>query len=387
MRIQNGLNNFLQKKLSPKQFIFGVCLIPLPVVVVLFGILWLYDPLQLFHKPIFRETTFFGDMRLAARGIIRYYDFDSVILGTSMLENTSAKEAGEKLGGKWVNLSLYGSAYNERAVILEYLFGYKKPQKIIYSLESFTIDTIKDSSRFDYLYDGNPLDDFKIYLNDKFMSCALEWKKSANCIGRRDLEELLKWSNHEDLKILFGGFEKWLKYGKKETIAMLKNIKDTPFVVKKDNFDLEKQRSYIQTYVLDFVAENPQTQFFFIVPTYSRLGYRIESDNFYNIESSFFYTKAFYNRALNLKWFVQELEKYPNAKIYGFDTLDYADDIANYRDFTHYNVDMNSLHLDSIKQGKHILDSNNIDSYLKTMEDKIKNYDLKPFVEKAKTIQ
>lgn len=378
MRIQNGLNNFLQKKLSPKQFIFGVCLIPLPVVVVLFGILWLYDPLQLFHKPIFRETTFFGDMRLAARGIIRYYDFDSVILGTSMLENNSAKEAGEKLGGKWVNLSLINSSYDERAVVLEYLFGYKKPQKIIYSLESFTIASIKDSSRFDYLYDGNPLDDFKVYLNDKFILCALAWRESKDCTGR-DLEELLKWSNHEDLKILFGGFEKWLKYGKKETIAMLKNIKDTPFVVKKDNFDLEKQRSYIQTYVLDFVAENPQTQFYFIVPTYSRLSYRIGSDNFDN--------KAFYNRALNLKWFVQELEKYPNAKIYGFDTLDYADDIANYRDFTHYNVDMNSLHLDSIRGEKHILDSNNIDSYLKAMEDKIKNYDLKPFIEKAKTIQ
>lgn len=378
MRIQNGLNNFLKKKLSPKQFIFGVCLIPLPVVVVLFGILWLYDPLQLFHKPIFRETTFFGDMRLAARGIIRYYDFDSVILGTSMLENTSAKEAGEKLGGKWVNLSLINSSYDERAVVLEYLFGYKKPQKIIYSLESFTIASIKDSSKFDYLYDENPLDDFKVYLNDKFILCALAWRESKDCTGR-DLEELLKWSNHEDLKILFGGFEKWLKYGKKETIAMLKNIKDIPFVVKKDNFDLEKQRSYIQTYVLDFVAENPQTQFYFIVPTYSRLSYRIGSGDFDN--------KTFYNRALNLKWFVQELEKYPNAKIYGFDTLDYADDVANYKDFAHYNVDMNSLHLDSIRGEKHILDSNNIDSYLKVMEDKIKNYDLKPFIEKVKTIQ
>lgn len=379
MRIQNGLNNFLQKKLSPKQFVFGVCLIPLPVVVVLFGILWLYDPLQLFHKPIFRETTFFGDMRLAARGIIWNYDFDSVILGTSMLENTSAKEAGEKLGGKWVNLSLSGSAYNERAVILEYLFGYKKPQKIIYSLESFTIDSIKDSSRFDYLYDENPLDDFKIYLNDKFILCALAWRESKDCTGNKGLEELLQWLNYEVHRRLLGGFEKWLKYGRKETIAMLKNIKDTPFVVKKDNFDLEKQRSYIQTYVLDFVVENPQTQFFFIVPTYSRLGYRTEN---FSVDS-----KSFYNRALNLKWFVQELEKYPNAKIYGFDALDYADDIANYIDFLHYNTDMNSLHLDSIKQRKHILDSNNIDSYLKVMEDKIKNYDLKPFIEKVKTIQ
>lgn len=379
MRIQNGLNNFLQKKLSPKQFVFGVCLIPLPVVVVLFGILWLYDPLQLFHKPIFRETTFFGDMRLAARGIIRYYDFNSVILGTSMLENTSAKEAGEKLGGKWVNLSLWGSAYNERAVILEYLFKHKKPQKIIYSLESFTINPIKDSSRFDYLYDGNPLDDFKVYLNDRFILCALAWSEKKKCVGKKELEELLKWFDYEDVKQLFGGFENWLKYGKKGTIAMLKNIKDTPFVVKKDNFDLEKQRSYIQTYVLDFVAENPKTKFYFIVPTYSRLSYRIGSGDFDN--------KTFYNRALNLKWFVQELEKYPNAKIYGFDTLDYADDVANYKDFAHYNVDMNSLHLDSIRGEKHILDSNNIDSYLKVMEDKIKNYDLKPFIEKAKTIQ
>ena len=115
------------------------------------------------------------------------------------------------------------------------------------------------------------------------------------------------------------------------------------------------------------------------MPTYSRLGYRTEN---FSVDS-----KSFYNRALNLKWFVQELEKYPNAKIYGFDALDYADDIANYIDFLHYNTDMNSLHLDSIKQRKHILDSNNIDSYLRTMEDKIKNYDLKPFIEKVKTIQ
>lgn len=58
MRIQNGLNNFLKKKLSPKQFIFGVCLIPLPVVVVLFGILWLYDPLQLFISLFLERQPF-----------------------------------------------------------------------------------------------------------------------------------------------------------------------------------------------------------------------------------------------------------------------------------------------------------------------------------------
>lgn len=46
------------------------------------------------------------DMRMQARGLILYKDFDSAIIGTSMLENTSAKEANKKLGGNWINLSL-----------------------------------------------------------------------------------------------------------------------------------------------------------------------------------------------------------------------------------------------------------------------------------------
>ena len=98
------------------------------------GLIYMYDPMQIFHKPYFRETTFLMDMRRQALGIIKHYDFDSYILGTSMLENTSAKEANEKLGGNWVNISLSGSVFNERAVILNYLFAHKQPQSILYSL-------------------------------------------------------------------------------------------------------------------------------------------------------------------------------------------------------------------------------------------------------------
>jgi hypothetical protein len=55
-------------------------------------------------------------MRQQAAGIINNYEFDSIILGTSMLENTSAKEAGEKLGGKFMNISLSGSNFTKEVL-------------------------------------------------------------------------------------------------------------------------------------------------------------------------------------------------------------------------------------------------------------------------------
>ena len=115
-----------------KKFIVSVLLIPLPFMLALFALLYVYDPYMLFHKPYFREVTFKQDMRLMARFIVDNYTFDSAILGTSMLENTSAKEAGEKLGGKWMNLSLAGSTLAERAIILEYLLKKKNSRMEIF---------------------------------------------------------------------------------------------------------------------------------------------------------------------------------------------------------------------------------------------------------------
>ena len=94
-----------------KRYVLFALVIPLPFVMAFVINLYLYDPVQIFHKPYFRERTFFGDMRVAARGIIQHYPFDSYILGTSMLENTSAREAKEKLGGEWVNISMSGSTF------------------------------------------------------------------------------------------------------------------------------------------------------------------------------------------------------------------------------------------------------------------------------------
>ncbi|TKX32175.1 hypothetical protein CQA69_00770 [Campylobacter estrildidarum] len=342
---------------------------------------------MLYHKPYFREKTYLNNIRLSAKGIIDNENFDSVIIGTSMTENTSAKEADEKLGNKWINLSVWGSYLNERAIILNYLFQKKDIHQIIYTIDAFTLNdpSLKMFNHppidsFDFLYNNNIYNDFKVYLNKKFILCALRFSKKEECVGDVNLDKLLNWE--QESKELFGGFHNWMKYKDKKEKEKLKNmILNAQNFLPQTNIDIEKNKQYIKTYLLGIIRAHPKTQFYLIIPTYSRLLYRVLylDEEYYNKDSILF---SKYQAVL--KWLILETQNYPNVKIFGFDDLDYADNISNYKDPAHYNSIMNSMQLDAIKEQTHILTPQNMDNYFKTMEEKIKNYDLSPFIQYIK---
>lgn len=364
--------------ISYKKWILAVFLIPIPIISALIILLYIYDPLQLYHKPFFRNTTFSSDIRIQAAGVINNYNFDSVILGSSMLENTSAKEASDKLDGQWVNLSLSGSHLNERNVIMKYLFEKKNIYQIIYSLDVFTLNnsTRKHTSSFDFLYKDSLISPLRLYLNfknPKFIICALTSSTKERCVGKYSLENMTKWIARKHGPF---GFENWdFKKDRKFTESIL----NTQKFYLQHNIDIKSSQQYINTELLDFIKTHPNTKFHLIIPTYSRILYRIltlDRDSYYNKDNILF---SKYQAIL--KWLILETSKYPNVKIYGFDNLEYADNMDNYKDPAHYNIDMNSMQLDAIKNNTHILTPQNMDNYFKTMEEKIRNYNLTPFIE------
>lgn len=124
-------------------------------------------------------------MRTQAAGIINNYDFDSVILGSSMLENTSVKEAGEKLGGKFFNISIAGSDLKDKEILLSYLLDKKDIKKIIFLLDydnriNFLHKYEPNRDSYEFLYDKNSINDIKAYLNLRYISCLFFPKK---CYG------------------------------------------------------------------------------------------------------------------------------------------------------------------------------------------------------------
>lgn len=360
--------------MSYKKFIIlsiSIACIPLVLLAIL---LYLYDPYMLFHKPYFREVRFLKEMRVEDKSIIRDYDFNSYILGTSMLENTSAKEADKIIGGKWANISISGSTLKERAVILDYIFKLRNPINIIYSIDGYRlIDTDPIIYfNFDKVYKNYFFNLLAFYFKPNYIKCALEWSNNKQCIGTtNDLEGLTYWITDPSNKARFGGFDNWIKNKNHPEIYndLQKLLKyNNNWQPHDERVNIEANKKYIKENLLDIMSKHKETNFHLIFPTYSRLYYKLSGyDKFAKITAA-------------LKWLVIQCDKLPNVKVYGFDDTSYANDIAHYKDISHYNTDMNSMQLKAIASNKHILTKDNIDSYLKTMEQNITNYDLTPLI-------
>ena len=376
---------------------FSICFAGIVSVVVFSGfalcaLLYIYDPFWLFHKPIFRATTYHSDIRIQAKGIIDAQDFDSVILGTSLLENTSAKEAGQKLGGKWVNLSLAGSDFSERKILLDYALKHKNIKQVIFSIDNFVLIN-GDRENYPWRVDsrlyaeGLFLEKFKRYLNKKFIKCAFRWSKKAECVGdKNDLETIAQDNNYRANKKYFGGMANWIEWQKEQAVRLYSEYVKNDFRPKSEetkrlNFD--EQKIYLQESILRIIKENPQIEFYLIFPPHTRFYYALFpfSEPHHKGRKG---KEIFAEVRQILPYLAQEVENLENAKIYGFDNLDYADNIANYIDHEHYYLDMNSMQLDAIANGTHILTPQNIDNYLATMESKIKSYDISPLIGQIK---
>lgn len=366
--------------MSYKAFVFWILVQTGVVAGSIIALLYIYDPLQLYHKPYFREATFSIDTRVQNKGIIKHYDFTHYVVGTSLLQNTLVTELTEALGGSWVNISMPASSFDTRAVILHYLFEQKRPKHIMYSLDHFSLiaPESSDTKSFDYLYDDNPYNDMQIYLNHKFLFCALRFSRADHCVGKQNLTTLGAWvisnegwvTDGKNATDLFGGFENWVNTKNSRIFDTLDNLRaynGQAFEIAQEQFDITQTQEYIQTYLLDFIQQHPDTRFSLIIPPCSLLYWRTT-----NPESLKQWQQA-------VAWLVGEVENLPNATIYGFDDMpSYTADIANYMDPEHYNIDMNRIFIKAIKNGEHILTPQNINAYLQNMEEHVAGYDLTP---------
>ena len=326
-------------------------LAPLSVVIVA---LYIFDPYQFFHKPIFRKTIFSSDMYYQAAGIINNYEFDSVILGSSILVNTSSLEASQKLNGKWVNLSAGGASIEIRTDMLSYMLKSQKIHNIIFSLEpGWLLNKNNTPNKYAYLYDNSRFNDFQTYFDEYFIACIFFHNLCLK--GQDNLDRPANWINEPSTHMRLGGFSSWLNNSKRPDLGNI--IKQ---IISFHDTQYSSTLQEIYPPLIQLLKQYPNTNFIFIIPPFSRLSYKL---NFTSIQ----------NAITNLL----EL-KLQNVLIYGFDNTDIPDNLALYIDTAHYSEKVNSFMLDAIKNDTHRITLENIDSYFEEMRKKVEAYDIEP---------
>jgi len=348
---------------------------------VFFSIIFYYDPLKIFHKPWMYKEYLHQNMRSQAAGIINNWEYDSVILGTSMLENTSSKEASFLLGGKFINISLSGSDFYERYIVLRYVLGKKNIKQVIYSLDDEGLiegrksDPFYKIEQWDYLYDRNPFNDFKVYMSSGFLKCLLSTSSKKKCMGHRanfDRPNAWYWARKDK----YGGLDNWFK--QKLTPRIIKHFQPILDAIKNiqigksktnSNFtkDMEILKHYLDINLISLVKKYPMTDFLCILPPYSRAKYALDAQ----------YNKQDFKKYIgSIKYLVQVSALYDNLKIYGWGNEIFLDDIVNYKDLKHYEYRFNSWMLKEINKEEGLLNIDIIDDYLTEFKDQSLEYNL-----------
>jgi hypothetical protein len=374
-----------------RRYLILLNLVWLLVFVGLVGTGWLVDPYRIFHKPWFGQGYYVSDgqMRDVVAGIVNTEEFDSVILGSSMAANFSAKEASQIFQRPFVNISMDGSGIMERSMVLDYALKRRKIAEVIFSFDWLSLDKQSIANTplapYLYLYDENRANDLQIYTTNfkaqRYALCQSSFFSSNRlCRDRKkSLEDLVGWHSNEDDKKRFGGLDNWLDAGNnsriREALQAVTTSIDAVEAGQAKPVDRaalarvksERQQVFENT-IMRIAAEHPDTRFYLFFPPYSRLRYALLQQS--SPEDFEAYLEV-------LRFVIATTSRYPNVMVFGFETESFLDDIANYKDTSHYHQRYNSAMLGWMKAGEHQLTPSNIDVYIQEIRQRATNYQLK----------
>ncbi len=397
--------------MNHKSIAIKIILIPLIISAICFlallALLIEYDHFHLREHDFYDANKFAAspDMRLQAMGIIKNVDFDSVILGTSMIETASAMQASKLLDGKFVNISVRGSNFYERAIIIRALFREKKIKTFIYSVEVDYTPTkeIANPKDWDLLYDENALNDLFVLFDANYVTGVLNKFLFSNISPDMIVKKHTRISHEpkvadidffdtpvadcvkeEDRASLFGGLSHWTKRLDISEIRLFL-LQMLPSIVENttqrqypDDMLLNEIKKYIDENILSFVKKHPETRFDIVFPTHYRALYAFKLRTSGGIE--------YYKHQEVIKYMVEQAAKYDNLYVYGFEDQAFVDEIKNFKDINHYHADFNDFILESIAKGKHQLTLENIDAYLAKCEQLARDFDVQSLYDESQRL-
>lgn len=370
-----------------KFIIFTLCTF-LSFVVLHLSLLIVVDPLAIFNFGIVKKEFYVKEMRFQAAGVIRSYDFDSAIVGTSMAENFDANETSKILGGQFLNLSLSGSLLEERKVVLNYIIDQHQVKDLIISFDGATKLQRNQGipiSNWSFLYDTNYLDDIVVYTSNKYMSFAnchslFNGQMYRLILGdcptekiRPDVYSLTEWYSDPSKSDRFGGLQYWLS--NKNNLQMKSIIdkilksderrKTGRVIPVEDRFNLHNFDE-VEENLIPLIQQNPEVRFILFFPPYSLLNYAMEQQtNNYQFENY----KSFVKKA------ALEMEKYPNVQLHWFNDQDFILNIENYKDLLHYHPRYQALFLEHFRDNESIINAENYQTKLADLESKARQFD------------
>lgn len=326
------------------------------------------DPCFHYHAPLKRVSYQLNDERYQNNGIVRNFEYDAIITGTSMVQNFKASEMDDIFDVNSIKVAFAGGHFKEiNDNLMIALKSNPDTKMVLRCLDINNIIEDKDTpfhgiARQGYVYpyfmnDNNWLNDVSYVLNKEMLIKGLDNVLFTNGGGiSTSFDEYSCWND----RFQFGAETVLQTYKRGQKVEIVKELTDKQ---KKTISDNVKQN------VTQVALSNPDVEFYFYYSPYSIVWWD-EVNNSNRVE---YYIEA-------MRILAEEALKYENIKLFDFcSNYEVVCNLDNYKDKIHYSAEINSKILNQMKENEYLLTTDNYKEHFEELREFYLNYQYDDF--------
>lgn len=263
-------------------------------------------------------------------GIAKNYDYNAVILGTSMVEMSNPSVIDACFGVSSVKLPMRGSHTAQMGWQLEHVFATHELDLAILAVDAYSLMGPPDDMEeiVDYLWNDNPLDDVNYLLNrDVLLVKVPRILKNAGKPLDTKRDDMYKWTD-----VTFAAQSVYDAIGGPKTQSDMQPADSR----------IERSTENIERHLEAHIAAHPETTFKIYMPPYS-VGY------WYLFTRGGLAEQQYRSRAR----VCELLLEYPNVEIYDFSSrIEWITDLDEYFDYSHHSSAMSDQIMRAMAAGE-----------------------------------
>lgn len=350
------------EKIDPRSKKFATVF--LSVFVFLFvlarSLVYIVDPFFHFHRPLPSFSYSLYNERYQNDGILRHFDYDAIITGTSTSGSFKKSSFDELFGKNCVKVCLRGGTPREINEELTRRLRYNSDIDTVllgidYDFLLYDPDTLNYDGIPYYLYDDDLLNDWEYLIN---------WRVLKDDVFKVFLDTL-----GQKKSLDFDAYESWrdteLKTGKAAVLKNYVSPRQVDYEVHLSDDTEAALQERLERNFLSLMRSRPDTQFIVYFTPSSLAVY----DNLKKTGQICYVFES-------IKYAAAEFLKLDNVKVFMFfDDYDVICDFDNFYDGIHYTADINDLILNRICKGEYQITFDNIDDRFSRIISFYRNFD------------
>lgn len=289
------------------------------IVLLLSGvalIVFLIDPFFHYHKPWFGLQAVPDIKEYQIPGILDNFDYDSVLVGSSVVVSINTDILNERFGCKTVKATANSAPAAQLNDYLDRAFSDHEIKYVFYGLDMFSLYTEPDMELYDeklnYLVNENPFDDIKYLWNMDIFAEKVPYMIGRTRAGVGSMGTMYTINT-------------WVETGADKVLDEYRpDLEITP-VIKSEDYMMTEVMENMQR-IEKHIIEHPKTEFMFMIPPYNILWW------YRSYEQG-----TFENYMCSLEMCMNCLLRYDNVHIYatGFNNPQIIENMDKYTDCIH----------------------------------------------------